>query len=374
MDNLAKLDKTLLDEKGLDVAVLSDESNILYATGIRSPSGTLLITRECGPLMVVPLLDYDRTMAEVPRNVEVYIAYRGGEEAIEPDVPKGRLIKRGLWEATGELVKKCGGKRVGADLSHMRYDVAEYFLKKIDVLNISQEIFHIRMIKSDKEINIIENSIHIAEQAFVSLLEYIQEGVREDETAGKLFHEMLRLGAWYEAFPSIVAFYSNTAYPHHTPGSLTLGKPGPVLVDWGAVASGYRSDSTRTWWWGSAPPSSFRKHLEAVMEAQSEAMDMVAPGVEAWEIDNASRRVLSKYGLSKYFIHGLGHGVGIDIHEAPYLRPGSKTILEPGMVITIEPGIYMSGLYGIRIEDMIVVTKRGYRRLTRLAREIPFAP
>jgi Xaa-Pro dipeptidase len=356
----------LLEEKNLDLLILASPSNVTYATGIRSPSGILVLSKECPPTLVVPLLDYDRTVSQAPPEADILIAYRGGEESITAEVPKKKVIKGGLSDAAKHIAEKCGAKRVGADLSATSYQMARALIEKLEAVDLASDIFRLRAVKSPDEVALIEKAVRIAEEGFRRLLDYIDSGITEQKAAGKLFYEMLSRGAWYEAFPTIVAFYSNTAYPHHTPTGLSLGAPGPLLVDWGAIHMGYRSDMTRTLWHGGPAPARFKRVLEAVLQAQEEAMDTIAEGVEAWEPDRAARRVLEAEGLGKYFIHGLGHGVGVDIHEEPYLRPGSKTVLEKNMVVTVEPGVYLTGLYGIRIEDMVLVTPSGAKRLTRL--------
>ena len=367
-ENLARLSGVLLEH--YDIVLIFSPSTITYATGIRAPSGVLALTRECGPLMAVPLLDYTRTLGQAPREIELFVAFRGGEEQIQSDVPERRVIRGGLVDAARHFAEKCGAKKVGADLGHADYRTAKILADKLGAEDASELIENVRAVKTSGEIELIEAAARIAEDAFRSVLEHIGEGASEASLAGLLYKEMLERGAWSEAFPSIVAFYAHTALPHHTPTLLRLAPPGPVLFDWGAVYWGYRSDMTRTFWHGGVAPERFRLHLEAVLEAQGEAADTIAAGVEAWEPDNAARRVLSRRGLDKFFIHGLGHGVGIDIHEKPFLRPGSKTILEKGMVVTVEPGVYIPGIHGIRVEDMYLVTASGARRLTRLSRII----
>jgi Xaa-Pro dipeptidase len=361
----------LIEEKNLDAIVLAGESNITYTTGIRSPTGMLLLSHKCPPSLAVPLLEFHRISLQMPPEFEIYVVYRGGEENIEAEIPKKKIIKGGLTDGIHFLIKKCGIEKLGADLSNVNYQTGTVLKNKTGAEDVSTDIAKVRAVKSNLEIELIQEAIRIAEDSFRSILDKLTEGTTESRAAGLLFSEMLSRGAWYEAFPSIVAFYSNSAYPHHTPTSLVLGEPGPVLVDWGAIYKGYRSDMTRTFWYKNKVSENFRNHLEQVIEAQEEAIDMISAGVEAWEVDNAARRVLGKYGLAKFFIHGLGHGVGVDIHEEPYLRPGAKTVLEKGMIVTVEPGIYLPGLYGIRVEDMILVTSSGARVLTRLPKTLP---
>lgn len=363
--NLAKL-RALLESKGLDAIVLFGKGNISYTTGLREPAGSLVLSRKCGDHMLVPLLDYHRAQPRVPRELAVKAFYRGGEEEIKSTVPESDLIVGGLADAVKKTLSGCGD-RIGIDemsVSVPLYRALEQGLKLEDV---SGDVSKIRSIKEDWEVELIQQSLRIAERALREGIDAISQGVSELELAGIISGAIRRAGGWGESFPTIVAFYDNTALPHHTPEGLRLTLAGPVLIDMGAAAGGYVSDITRTLWWGSGG-SEFRARLEAVAQAVAATVDRIAPGVEAWEPDKEARLVLEKHGLLRYFNHGLGHGVGVEVHEEPYLRPGSKSILEPGMVVTVEPGFYIPGLYGARIEDMVLITPRGRKVLTSFSR------
>ncbi|MCE4601444.1 MAG: Xaa-Pro peptidase family protein [Desulfurococcales archaeon] len=360
----------LLEEKGYANLLLTTRANIIYATGMRDPTGYLLLSRDCGDILLTPLLDYHRALSQAPRELEVYAFLRGGENGVDADIPRNRLLRGSLAEVLSRLLEKCGG-RTSTDAGASSHQIARILLDELKIDNIAGDIMRIRAVKSDEELELISKAVRIAEEAFAQALKLLEEGVSEAEIAGSIYREILARGGWETAFPTIVAFYANSAYPHHTPKTEKLTVEGPVLIDWGAVYMGYRSDTTRTFWWGVKTPSQFQKHLESVLDAVNAAYDVLGPGVLAGDVDNAARLALKKEGLGKYFIHGLGHGVGIEVHEEPYLRPASKTVLEPGMVVTIEPGIYLPGLYGIRIEDLVTVTKTGYKTLTSLPHLLP---
>lgn len=360
------------EDQGFDGLVLLAPSNATYVTGLRGPSGAVLLSNKCPSKILVPLLDYQRVLDAVDNDFEVVAVYRGADETVEADIPARKLVRATLADAILQFTGDCGGKW-GSDISSLSYSIASK-LSSRGIEDASKLISKVRSIKSPLEIEAIRRASAIAEEAFSRLINDLEAGVSESEAAAKLYEYMVLGGAWGEAFNTIVAFYANTAYPHHTPWSNSrLGRPGPVLIDWGALVDGYRSDTTRTLWWGGSRASdSFVRHLEAVEDAVNRALDILAPGVKAWEVDNAARTALRKAGLAKYFIHGLGHGVGIDIHEAPYLRPGSQEELEPGMIVTIEPGIYLPGLYGIRIEDLVEITPSGFRVITKLPHILPY--
>ncbi len=361
--------RSYMEDKGLNMLVLLGKGNIIYATGLREPSGALVMSRECGDMMLVPLLDYHRVLVSSPRDIEVKAFYRPGEEVIKGDVPERDLITGGLQDAIVRVVERCSKDAwiAGVDVNWAPTSILKALEAKIQVVDSSSDIARIRSIKSDWEIEVIEASLRIAENTLRRILEEVREGVTESELSGHASFNMRRLGAWGEAFPTIVAFYENTAYPHHTPTQIKLSIPGPILIDLGAVLAGYHSDLTRTTWWG-AGGGEFKQKIEVVVEAQESAIDSIASGVEAWESDRAARLTLERKGLARYFTHGLGHGVGVEIHEEPYLRPASKTVLEKGMIVTVEPGIYIPGLYGIRVEDLVLVTAKGRRVLTRISK------
>ncbi|MEB3774886.1 MAG: Xaa-Pro peptidase family protein [Desulfurococcales archaeon] len=358
-----------LEEEGIDTVILVSPQNILYTTGIREPGGAAVLSRNCGYTLIVPLLEYHRVNMQSPRYVELKAAYRGSEEGIEPDIPRRDVIAKTPVKAAIDIAKECGGK-VAADLQWAPYPAARELIDA-GVTDSSRAISRLRSIKTSAELDLISKAVDKAQEILSKVLSLIEEGVSEAWMAGEIVREALVRG-WGPSFPPIVAFYSNTAYPHHTPGTTILGNPGPILIDLGVVHEGYMSDMTRTLYYGK-PGRVYSRIFESVLEAQSAAIDRIGPGVEAWEPDKEARLVLQREGLVKYFNHGLGHGVGVEIHEEPYLRPGSKTVLEPGMVVTVEPGVYIQGVLGVRIEDLVLVTPGGRRLLTRFTRVIDLA-
>ncbi|MEB2836582.1 MAG: Xaa-Pro peptidase family protein [Desulfurococcales archaeon] len=363
----------VLSASEASLIVLLGPPNMTYLTGIRDPTGSLLISDSCGDAIVTSILDYHRINAQAPREVDVIAVGREGEESINTDIIP-RLYRGTLAKYLRGEIERCGIKEVYADLKaapgYLRETLEALKREGVEVSDASDALARVRSIKDDYELELISKAIEISESAFSSLVSNLGSELTEALGAAIIYSEIMRRGAWSYAFPTIVAFHENTAYPHHTPTPRKLGPEGPVLIDWGSVYRGYCSDMTRTFWHGSSTPARFKSLVEAVIEAQNAALDTAGPGVAAGQVDRAARAVLEKMGYSRYFIHGLGHGVGIEVHERPYLRPGSKEVLEPGMVVTVEPGVYIPGLYGVRIEDMILITRRGARLLTRLSRVI----
>jgi len=359
---------SLREDGGL---LLAGGPNITYVTGAREPSGALLISERCGDILVTSILDYHRMLTQAPRDVNIYAIGRPGEEGIKP---QGIPTLRGptLGDALASLASECGLSKIHVDFAWLQEPVARALRDKLskssEVLDVSSEISRVRSTKDPFELDLIEKAIDLAERALSKVLVELDPDVSEAKAAGSIYGYILEHGGWGPSFPPIVAFHENTAYPHHTPSHRRLGAGGPVLIDLGAITSGYMSDMTRTTFIGSRAPKRFRDIIESVIEAQEEAIDSIAPGVSGGDVDKTARSVLERRGLAPFFIHGLGHGVGVEIHEKPYLRPGSKEVLEPGMVVTVEPGVYIPGLYGVRVEDMVLVTKTGRRVLTRFSK------
>jgi Xaa-Pro aminopeptidase/Xaa-Pro dipeptidase len=202
----------------------------------------------------------------------------------------------------------------------------------------------------------------IADAALGEVLGMLGDGRTEEEVALALDTAMRRLGSQDRAFETIVASGPNAAKPHARPSSRRIEAGDPVVIDFGATFDGYRSDMTRTFCVGGAPSAELARVFEVVAEAQAAGVAAVADGVVSGDI------ALS--GWAEAFEHGTGHGVGLDIHEAPAVGPGSTAILTPGVVVTVEPGIYLAGVGGVRIEDTVVVTDQGCRPLTAFTKDI----
>ncbi|MEB2793299.1 MAG: Xaa-Pro peptidase family protein [Caldisphaeraceae archaeon] len=366
-DSNRKKVKDLMEKKGLDAIILTGQADIIYSTGIRDPTEVLILSKNCPDYLLTSTLDYYRMLSRAPKDIIIKAFHRQGEKGTEPPIPRGDIIDGGIQEAIKKLLSECGAK-YGSDLAWSLYPIGKY-LVELGVIDISDELAKVRAKKDSWEVELIEKSIEASEKALRESLEMLEEKPTEREIEGKFYSSLMSQGAWGESFPTIVAFYENTALPHYNPGSIVLERPGPVLIDFGANMEGYMSDMTRSLWFGTGGRE-YKKLIEIVEEAQSQAIDIIEPGIEAWVPDNASRKVFEREGILRYFNHGLGHGVGVEIHERPYLRPNGNEVLEKGMVVTVEPGIYYPGLYGVRIEDMVYITERKARIITRFSRII----
>jgi Xaa-Pro aminopeptidase len=222
----------------------------------------------------------------------------------------------------------------------------------------------LRVKKDAKEVDALRCAGHCVAQGFQHIKKIARPGMRECDLAGEFESYIRRHGATKDSFDTIVAAGENAAYPHYITGGKVLGKNDMVLCDIGALVDGYCSDLTRTFFLGTISPLG-RKVYDTVARAQKLAIQAVKPGVKAAQIDRIAREEIERAGYGRRFIHGTGHGVGVEIHEAPWVSAASQDVLEAGMIITVEPGIYLQGWGGVRIEDTLLVTKTGYEILTK---------
>src|SRR5229473_2330104 len=201
------------------------------------------------------------------------------------------------------------------------------------------------------------------EAEHLTVVERKRPGVKESDVAAEMEYAARRAGSEEMSFPAIIASGPRSALPHGRASGQAIAAGGFVVCDFGVILAGYCSDQTRTVWVGNASKEG-RQAYEAVRDAQQSAIDAVRPGVSVGDVDSAARKVLREAGLGRYFTHSTGHGVGLEIHEAPRVAAGQEQVLKPGMVITIEPGVYFPGKWGVRIEDMVAVNQDGCEVLT----------
>lgn len=283
------------------------------------------------------------------------------------------LYKGDFTETIASLVAGNGLRRLGVEMGRISHSS---FLKlsnsisekgaDVELLDATPVLKTLRCKKEESEIGKIASALALAEDAFEQfLLNDLDYGISERQAAWLIEKRMREMGAESVSFPVIAAFGQNSAVPHAVCGDRTVQPGTPLLFDWGARVGGYCSDTTRSFVLGSCDEDYRRAHA-AVYEAQQKAIEEIRPGVSAREIDAIARKHLEDSGFKDRFGHGLGHGVGIAIHEAPSLSPLSDAVLEEGMVVTIEPGIYIPQWGGIRLENMVVVRSDGAQVLNRL--------
>jgi len=343
----------ILSQRRLDALIVSGPPNIRYLCGFTGSNGLLLVEASgAAVLFTDPRYDIQaRRQTDCPVNV----------------------AKQPLTKALLAVARRRGLGRLGfeaARLSFAEHAILSEGLWQGARLEPQKDLVEcLRMVKSAAEIQAIRQSMLTVTKALPRALRSLRAGTLETELAAEIDYQMRRLGAEKAAFDTIVLYGERTAQPHACPGPNPLQPNQLVLIDVGAFREGYASDMTRVVVKGSAPQRLRRIH-RAVLEAQAAALEAVRPGVTAGAVDAAARRVLKRHGLEKAFTHSTGHGVGLEVHEAPRLGKQDATPLEAGMVITVEPGAYIEGVGGVRIEDTVVVTSNGCENLTPAPKEL----
>ena len=290
---------------------------------------------------------------------------------------EGFAITEYLLKVDGiaDLITGQGWKRVAFDAEKTPYALFKSLaaaLPEVEFIPLGAELDELRGVKSDAEIAAVAHSCSLASTGFNKLLEFIRPGITEKELALELEILLRRAGADNKAFDFIVASGERGALPHGVATSKCLQKGELVTIDFGVCCNGYHSDETVTVAVGGADERQ-RKIYAVVKEAHDLALQAVRPGIACLELDSIARRSINRHGLGEFFRHGLGHGVGLEIHEKPTLSPRSEQALVEGMIITIEPGVYIPGWGGVRIEDTVVVTTDGCRTLTEVPKELIIA-
>jgi Xaa-Pro aminopeptidase len=335
---------------GVDALLVTHPADVRYLCGFTGSSGALALVGGRAVLFTDGRYT-SQAKAEAP-GTRVVIA------------KKPAMIAACEWvEATG--VRRCGfdaAHTTVAALGTMQKTVSTKVRKGMFVA-LGSLVAGLREVKDADEIERLRAAARVGCELFEGMLTYLEEGLAESEVAATLEYAARLAGTQGLSFDTIVASGERSALPHGRATSARLPKRGFVTLDFGVILDGYCSDMTRTLHLGKALPGE-RDVYDFVLEAQEAAVAAVAPGVTAGDVDEAARRVLRRVKLDKYFSHSTGHGVGLEIHEGPRLAAKQGQVLEQGMVITIEPGVYMPGKFGVRIEDMVLVTATGGEILT----------
>lgn len=341
-----------LAEGKLDVLLVSGEPNIRYLTGFTGDNGMVLLASGKTILITDPRFQIQAAQ----------------EAACKVRIAKGPLVDDAL-----AVICRAGWKRIGYEPARMHCNVYESLRSKLPMkaaLHAAPAwIEEHRMVKSEEELARIRQSVATNSQAFEEAVTHAREGIREYELAAEIEYRMRRLGAEKPSFDTIVAAGARSALPHARPGASACRAGDLVVIDMGATQDGYCSDMTRMLHVGN-PGAKAKRLYRAVLEAQLAAVDAVKAGVTTAHVDRVARRVLKGYGLDRAFVHSTGHGLGLEIHEAPRIGRRDKSRLQAGMAITIEPGAYLEGFGGVRIEDTVLVTAAGCEVLTPTGKEL----
>ncbi len=354
MDHFEKI-KSKLDGRGLDAMLLTQEANRFYASGFHSSGadGIALVSRE--KAWYFTDARYIEAAERVVEGAEVALVRPG----------------RGYITLLNEAIDAAGLRRVGFEDAYMT--VADYNLYReklhCELLPAAKLLLELRQVKDGAELEIMTAAQRIAERALEDILKEIRPGVTEKEIAARLQYLMLHYGAENMSFDPIVVSGASGSVPHGVPSEKEIQAGEFVTMDFGCIYHGYCSDMTRTVAVGHATEE-MRRVYDTVLAAQAAGIAAAKAGATGKAVDGAARAVIEDAGYGEYFTHSFGHGVGVEIHEAPSASPSNDTPLPAGAVISAEPGIYIPGKLGARIEDVIVLQEGGCQNLTNAPKEL----
>jgi Xaa-Pro aminopeptidase len=344
--NRLQMIKDALDARGIDGFLVTDLTNIRYLSGFSGSSACLLITK---------------------RENFFFTDFRYEEQSKKETSGFDILIEK--EERPKRIVEKAKSLGLGALGFEATVTYAFYrslLRRGFKVKAVTDLVEDLRRVKNQAELKLINTSIARAERAFGEVRPHIRTGTTERQVALRLEEELKKNGCASLPFDIIVAAGARSSMPHAKPTDSRIRAGDLVVIDWGGEAGGYYSDMTRTLLIGGANMSKKIEIYETVLQANMKAISSVREGVHARTVDSTARDVIGKAGYGEYFGHGTGHGVGLEVHERPRISRLGKETVRSGMVFTIEPGIYLPGVGGVRIEDMVVATGKGCRVLTTL--------
>ena len=346
--NIDKI-RSVLRERGLDGILLYKPENRRYASGFTGSVGYALIT-ETDAIFIADF-----------RYTQQAVSQCDGFEIIEMSNTK----------TIADILNSLRLHQLGIEEDFMTYGQFMKFKDRLEntyMIPLEGAILKLRSVKMPDEIKNIEKAAHIADKAFEHILKFIRPGLAESDIALELEFFMKKEGASKLSFDSIVASGKRSSLPHGVASDKIIEACDMITLDFGCVYNGYCSDMTRTVVLGKADNKQ-REIYDIVLKAQVTALEAVKPGITGAELDAVARGIIGDSGYGQYFGHGLGHGVGLEVHELPHVNVRGDVPMEPGMVITIEPGIYIPDFGGVRIEDLVVVTDSGYEVLSKSTKE-----
>jgi Xaa-Pro aminopeptidase len=357
-ERLQRLPRSLSRHK-LDFFLVTHVPNIRYLTGFTGSAGVLVVDADS-------------------RNV--FITDGRYKEQAQEQVHAARVViaRKAPLVAAAEWLRSRLGRRgkasvLGVEPRHLsiadRDCLAGTLPRNCRVKSSPPLVEQQRMVKGQTEIGLIRDAVLSGAALFDVVLGSIRPGIRETAVAAELEYAARKAGCDGMSFETIIASGERSALPHGRASNHPIARNGFVVCDFGVILAGYCSDMTRTVYVG-RPSREARTFYEAVREAQLAGIEAVRPGIPVADVDNVARSVLKKAGLGRYFTHSTGHGVGLEIHEAPRIAAGQREILRPGMIITIEPGAYVPRKWGVRVEDMVVVTEGGHEVLTPTRKDL----
>lgn len=342
--------KAQLKKKRITSFFITDLINIRYLSGFTGSSAFMLLSNK-GDYFFTDGRYSEQSKREIC-NFEVVITKKEQISFLTNFIKKLKIKKMAIEDT----------------IIYRNYSQLERFFSLTPVKDVVEKI---RMIKESSELERIEKAVKKAEKAFLNIKGYIKKGATERSIALKLEEEMRRIGVGKLPFDIIVASGKNSALPHAMPSEKKLESGDLVIIDWGGEDEGYFSDMTRTFLIKGGDRARQQEIYHTVRKANMETCKQIKRGVLAHEVDSIARDIIKSEGYGEYFTHSTGHGIGLDVHEQPYISAANrKALIETNMVFTIEPGVYIPDFGGVRIEDMVVVKENGASVLTSLPREL----
>lgn len=348
--------QSLLDKYQADAIMITDPYNMRHISGFRGGEGILYISR------TQQILVTDSRYTEQAQKESTFTV-------IEENA--GHRREQILLECMQREQKESGFAMGYEDESLLcaQFDRLRSSLPAERWIPLGGSVNELRWVKSEEELEYIAQAEAIGDQAFLAVLKKIKPGMTELQLAAELEYEMKKAGAEGTSFSTIIASGLNSSMPHAIPGNKALEEGDFITMDFGCLVNGYCSDMTRTVVLGKASEKQ-KEIYQVVLKAQLAALDAIREGVTGKSVDKVARDIIAEAGYADCFGHGLGHSVGLFIHENPRLSPSDDTLLVAGMTETVEPGIYVPGFGGVRIEDTVVVTKDGHRNLASSPKEL----
>ena len=348
MNNSIEKIREIMSLKNCDGVIINNAGDVRYLSGLKSSNIAILIT----PDNAFVLSDGRYKFLIERQSVFIPIC-----------------ITKGIYESLADLINEQRLKCVMIDPSEISHKNYRMLSEKINLVDYEKITEKLRIIKKDEEIHNIITAQKIADKAFNDILKLINPGMSTKEIAALLDYKMAVYGSEEPAFSTITVNEDESADCHGVPSDKKVNNGDLILFDFGATYNGYRSDITRTIALGSITEEKKRIY-DLVLKAHTEAVRILKPGILCSTVDEAARKCFREQGLEEYFIHSLGHGVGIDIHEAPTLNKKSDVILEKNMIVTVEPGLYFKDKFGVRIEDTYLITENGCKSLTNIEKKL----
>lgn len=348
---VTELRKTIETEK-LDGILISNVPNVTYVSGFTGDDSLALVTMDETCLIT---------------------DFRYVEQA-QQECPGWEVVRRkdDIWGAVKGVLAESGVKRLGFETAHLTHRNAQKLAAAadgIELVPLEDRVEKLRMVKDPEEVRAIEAALACQEEALVEIKSWVKPGMTEKEVARELDYRMRCHGAERSAFETIVAAGERGSLPHAHATERVIGQGDALLIDWGARRFFYNSDLTRMLHFGSVTPE-FEKVYGIVRQAQEAALSVIGPELTFSQVDGAARTVIRDAGYGEQFGHSLGHGVGLEVHESPVVKEGNEERLQPGVVFTVEPGVYIPGWGGVRIEDVVLVSRDGGRMLSSCEKDL----